>query len=85
MFRDSSTQPFVPAFTQKDFHYFVHTGLPTQGTFTEDLGQIQFRSTQLLSQIQPLTRGKAQSQIRSTSQLRDRHKATQSQLSLIHI
>ena len=30
---------YVPAFTQKDFHYNVHTGLPTQGTFTEDLGK----------------------------------------------
>jgi len=29
---------YVPAFTQKDFHYIVHTGLPTQGTSTEDLG-----------------------------------------------
>jgi len=27
---------YVPAFTQKDFHYIVHTGLPTQGTSTED-------------------------------------------------
>ena len=61
MFRGSSTQLYVPAFTQKDFHYLVHTGLPTQGTFTEDLGQLQLGSTQLLSHpIQPLTRGKAQ-------------------------
>jgi len=29
---------YVPAFIQKDFHYIVHTGLPTQGTSTEDLG-----------------------------------------------
>ena len=28
---------YVPAFAQKDFHYIVHTGLPTQGTSTEDL------------------------------------------------
>ena len=28
-----------PAFTQKDFHYIIHTGLPTQGTSTEDLGK----------------------------------------------
>ena len=27
---------YVPAFTLEDFHY-VHTGLPTQGTSTEDL------------------------------------------------
>ena len=26
---------YVPAFTQKDFHY-VHTGPPTQGTSTEE-------------------------------------------------
>jgi len=30
---------YVPAFTQKDFHYIVHTGLLTQGTSTEDLGK----------------------------------------------
>jgi len=30
---------YVPAFMQKDFHYIVHTGLPTQGTSTEDLGK----------------------------------------------
>ena len=28
-----------PCLHQKDFHYIVHTGLPTQGTFTEDLGK----------------------------------------------
>ena len=39
MLRGSSTQLYVPAFTQKDFHYIVHTGLPTQGTSTEDLGK----------------------------------------------
>ena len=39
MFRGSSTQLYVPAFTQKDFHYSVHTGLPTQGISTEDLGK----------------------------------------------
>ena len=31
---------YVPAFTQKDFHYIVYTGLPTQRTSTEDLGNI---------------------------------------------
>ena len=30
---------YVPAFRQKDFHYIVHTGLPTQGTSTEDLSK----------------------------------------------
>ena len=49
MFRGSSTQLYAPAFTQKDFHYLVHTGLPTQGTSTEDFGQTQIGSTQLLS------------------------------------
>ena len=38
MFRGSSTQLYVPAFTQKDFYYNVHTRLPTQGTSNEDLG-----------------------------------------------
>ena len=33
----------VPAFTQKDFHYNVHTGLPTQRTYTEDLGKYNLR------------------------------------------
>ena len=42
---------YVPAFTQKDFHY-VHTGPPTQGTSTEKL-QYKLRSIQLLSPTQP--------------------------------
>ena len=33
-------------------HYLVHTGLPTQGTSTEDLGNTITESTQLLSQVQ---------------------------------
>ena len=33
---------YVPAVTQKDFYYIVHTGLPTQGTSTEDLGKYNF-------------------------------------------
>ena len=49
MFRGSSTQLYVPAFTQKDFHYLVHTGLPTQGTSTEDLGQYNREYTTPLS------------------------------------
>ena len=28
-----------PRLNTKDFHYIVHTGLPTQGTSTEDLGK----------------------------------------------
>ena len=34
---------YVPTFTQKDFHYSVHTGLPTQGTSTEDLCKYNLR------------------------------------------
>ena len=63
MFQGSSTQLYVPAFTQKDFHYSVHTGLPTQGSSTEDLGKYNLRvHNSSLNQIQPLTRGKVQSQ-----------------------
>ena len=40
---------YVPAFTQKDFHYIVHTGLPTQGTSTEDLGNTNREYTTPLS------------------------------------
>ena len=35
---------YVPAFTQKDFHYIVHTGL-----FTQDLGNTTLEYTTLLS------------------------------------
>ena len=45
MFRGSSTQLYVPAFTQKDFHYSVHTGLPIQGTSTENLGNAKWEYT----------------------------------------
>jgi len=38
MFRGSKPLLYVPAFTQKDFHYTIHIGLPTQGTSFEDLG-----------------------------------------------
>ena len=40
---------YVPAFTQKDFHYIVHTGLPTQGTSTENLGNTNREYTTPLS------------------------------------
>ena len=40
---------YVPAFTQKDFHYIVHTGLPTQGTSTEDFGNTTGEYTTSLS------------------------------------
>ena len=80
MFRGSSTQLYVPAFTQKDFPYIIHTGLHTQGTSTEDFGQIQLESTQLLSQqMQPLTEVRHKANTISTSQMRDRHKTTQPQ------
>ena len=60
---------YVPAFTQKDFHYNIHTGLPTQGTSTKDLGNTNLEYTTLLSNNNNLnTRGKAQSHTRSTSQ-----------------
>ena len=52
---------YVPAFTQKDFHYIVHTGLPTQGTSTEDLGNTNLEYITPLSTNNKLyTRGKAQ-------------------------
>ena len=40
---------YVPAFTQKDFYYIVHRGLPTQGTSTEDLGKYNMEYTTPLS------------------------------------
>ena len=50
---------YVPAFTQKDFHYIVDTGLPTQGTSTEDLGNTNLEYTTHLSNNNNLyTRGK---------------------------
>ena len=39
---------YVPAFTQKDFHEIVHTGLPTRELLLR-IWVIQTRSTQLLS------------------------------------
>ena len=54
---------YVPAFIQKDFHYSVHTGLPTQGASTEDLGKYNYEYTTPLSNKHNLyTRGKAQQQ-----------------------
>ena len=40
---------YVPAFTQKDFHYIAHTGLRTQGTSTKDLGNTTLEYTTPLS------------------------------------
>ena len=46
---------YVPALTQKDFHYNVHIGLPTQGTSTEDLGNTTLEvHNSSLKQQQPL-------------------------------
>ena len=59
---------YVPTFTQKDFHYIVHTGLPTQGTSTDDLGNTNLEYTIPLSNNNIYTRGKALSHTRSTSQ-----------------
>ena len=49
----SSFEPllYVPAFTQKDFHYIVLTGLPAQRTSTEDLGNTTLEYTTPLSTI----------------------------------
>jgi len=40
---------YVPTFTQKDFRYIVHTGLPIQETSTEDLGNTNQEYTTPLS------------------------------------
>ena len=52
---------YIPAFTQKDFHYIVHTGLLTQGIPIEDLGNTTLEYTTPLSNKYNLyTRGKVQ-------------------------
>ena len=76
MFRGSSTQLYVPAFTQKDFHYIVHTGLPTQGTSLRIWANTTSSTPLLSQQIQPLTRGKAQ-QTQSPLHLEGCHLAKQ--------
>ena len=50
---------YVPAFSQKDFYYIVYTGLPTQGTSTEDLDNTTLEYTTL-----------SQSNITSTQEVR---------------
>ena len=58
---------YVLAFTQKDFHYIVHTGLPTQGTSTEDLGNIKLGvHYSSLQQTQPLHKRQGTTTITST-------------------
>ena len=60
---------YVPAFTQKNFYYIVHTGLPTLRTSTEDLGNTKLEyTTPLSNNNSPYTRGKILSHTRSTSQ-----------------
>ena len=50
---------YVPAFPQKDIHYIVHTGLPTQGVSTEDLGNTNLEyTTHLLTNNNIYTRDK---------------------------
>ena len=67
---------YVPAFTQKDFHYCIHTGLPTQGTSTEDLGNTTLEYTTPLSNNNYLyTRGKILSHTIINLSIEDRHKA----------
>ena len=52
---------YVPAFTKKDFHYIIHTGLPTQETSTEDLGKYNLGvHNSSLNKYNLYTRGKAQ-------------------------
>ena len=59
---------YVPAFTQKNFHYTVHTGLSTQGISTENLGNTTLEYTTPLSNNNHLyTRGKTLSHTSSTS------------------
>ena len=41
---------YVPAFTQKDFHY-IHTGPPTQGTSTEEFAITNLEYTTPLSNV----------------------------------
>ena len=54
---------YVPTFTEKDFHYIVHIGLPTQGTSTEDLDNTNQEYTTPLSNKHNLyISGKAQQQ-----------------------
>ena len=71
---------YIPAFSQKNFHYIVHTGLPTQGTSAEDLGNINREYTTPLSITNTTStlRGQAQSHTNTTSHKRGRHLANKS-------
>ena len=58
-----------PRLHTEGFPLYVHTGLPTQGTSTEDLGNTNLEYTTPLSNTNNLyTRGKTLSHTRSTSQ-----------------
>ena len=48
--------PYVPAFTQKDFHY-VHKRPPTKGTFTEEFVITNLEYTTPLSNTTTSTQG----------------------------
>ena len=68
---------YIPAFTQKDFHY-IHTGPPTKGTSTEEFAIINLEYTTPLSNITISTqeaRHKVKTQPQSPLHKRDRHKA----------
>ena len=78
MFRGSSTQLYVPAFTQKDFYYIVHTRLPTQGISTENLGKYNLGvHNSSLNKYNLSLELRHKASTISTSQMRDRHKTTQ--------
>ena len=69
-----------PPFTQKDFHYSVHTGLPTEGTSTENLGKYNLKvHNSSLNKYNLLLEARHKANTISISQMRDRHKATQQQ------
>ena len=83
MFRGSSTQLYVPAFTQKDFHYSVHTGLLTQGTSTEDLGKYNLGVHNFsLNQYNLSVEARHKANTRSTSQMRIGTKPNNNHLTL---
>ena len=74
---------YAPAFTQKDFHYSVHTGLPIQGTSTEDLGKYNLGvHSSSLTKYNLSLEARHKANTISTSQLRDRQKANNNHLKL---
>ena len=76
MFRGSSTQLYVPAFTQKDFTIAFTQDFPHREPPLRILGKYNTGiHNSSLNPIQPLTRGKAQDNTISTSHKRGRHLA----------